>query len=154
MALKSKGEYFHGPGRVFAIHPGSGSVKKNWPAANFLRLADKIEKKGGRPYIILGEAEENIRKQWTAFPYPVTFGQDLAEIASFLVNCSGFVGNDSGITHLSAAVGIRTVALFGPTNPRVWGPRGRNVAVIGPAPEQQCIDSIRIDSVYNALTLS
>jgi ADP-heptose:LPS heptosyltransferase len=40
------------------------------------------------------------------------------------------IGNDTGITHLAAAIGAPTVALFGPTDPAVWGPRGRKVRTL------------------------
>jgi ADP-heptose:LPS heptosyltransferase len=40
------------------------------------------------------------------------------------------VGNDSGITHMAAALGVPTVAIFGPSDPRVWSPRGKRVTVV------------------------
>ena len=41
-----------------------------------------------------------------------------------------YLGNDSGVTHLAAAVGTPTLALFGPTSPAVWAPRGEHVGVL------------------------
>ncbi|RKY65305.1 MAG: hypothetical protein DRP99_00395, partial [Candidatus Latescibacterota bacterium] len=54
----------------------------------------------------------------------------LRKVAGLLARCSAFVGNDSGIAHIAAAVGTPTVVIFGPTEPEVWGPRGRNVRVV------------------------
>ena len=50
-------------------------------------------------------------------------------LAAILSQCSLFIGNDSGITHLAAALGVPTIALFGPTDPYVWGPRGKKVFI-------------------------
>jgi ADP-heptose:LPS heptosyltransferase len=49
-----------------------------------------------------------------------------------LARCAAFIGNDSGITHLAAAVGAPTLAVFGPTDPALWAPRGKAVRVVGP----------------------
>jgi len=54
---------------------------------------------------------------------------DLPLLAAVLSQCSLFIGNDSGITHLAAALGVPTIALFGPTDPYVWGPRGTKVYI-------------------------
>jgi ADP-heptose:LPS heptosyltransferase len=54
---------------------------------------------------------------------------DLYELAGWLARARLYIGNDSGITHLAAAVGTPVLALFGPTDPAVWGPRGRNVRI-------------------------
>ena len=54
---------------------------------------------------------------------------DLYELACWLARARLYVGNDSGITHLAAAVGTPVLALFGPSDPAVWAPRGANVRV-------------------------
>jgi ADP-heptose:LPS heptosyltransferase len=46
-----------------------------------------------------------------------------------------FIGHDSGLTHLAAALGRPTLALFGPSDPEIWGPRGEHVAVVRMVPE-------------------
>jgi ADP-heptose:LPS heptosyltransferase len=55
--------------------------------------------------------------------------EDLYQLACHLAQASLYVGNDSGITHLAAAVGTPVLALFGPTDPAVWAPRGEHVRV-------------------------
>jgi ADP-heptose:LPS heptosyltransferase len=54
---------------------------------------------------------------------------ELPLLAAILSQCHLFIGNDSGITHLAAALGVPTIALFGPTDPYVWGPRGKKVFI-------------------------
>ena len=103
-----------------AIHPFSGSARKNWPLENFRELARQLE------------AEMPVR--WCAGPEdPPLEGavriDDLYELARWLAGARIYVGNDSGITHLAAAVGTPVLALFGPTDPEVWAPRGANVTV-------------------------
>jgi ADP-heptose:LPS heptosyltransferase len=54
----------------------------------------------------------------------------VGQVAALLARCRLYVGNDSGLTHLAAAVGAETVAVFGPTDPAVWAPRGSRVRVV------------------------
>lgn len=104
------------------MHPFSGSRKKNWPLERFQELAARLD--------------EPVR--WLAGPEDVLPGadrfDDLGEVANWLAGARVYVGNDSGITHLAAAVGTPTVALFGPTDPRVWGPRGERVRCLREEP--------------------
>jgi heptosyltransferase-2 len=101
--------------------------------------------------MIFGEADgavaELIRKR---MPGVVELsGCTLVELASVLSACRAFVGNDSGITHMAAALGLRTVALFGPSNPDRWGPRGEHVSVIK-APDGN-LELISMNDVLNRL---
>ncbi len=57
-------------------------------------------------------------------------GLDLPQLAALLARAKAYLGNDSGVTHLAAAVGVPTVALFGPTLPDVWAPLGESVRVL------------------------
>ena len=56
--------------------------------------------------------------------------ENLYELARWLASARVYIGNDSGITHLAAAVGTPVVAIFGPTDPAVWAPRGERVSVL------------------------
>jgi ADP-heptose:LPS heptosyltransferase len=56
--------------------------------------------------------------------------ENLYALAGWLARARIYIGNDSGITHLAAAVGTPVVAIFGPTDPAVWGPRGERVRVV------------------------
>ena len=104
-----------------AIHPFSGSARKNWPLENFRRFAHELER--------------TMPVRWCAGPDdPPLEGavriDDLYDLARWLASARLYIGNDSGITHLAAAVGTPVLALFGPTNPNVWAPRGPNVRVV------------------------
>jgi hypothetical protein len=107
-------------GNFAAIHPFSGSARKNWPLEKFRQLARGLER--------------TMPVSWCAGPDdPPLAGavqiDDLYELACWLAKARLYVGNDSGITHLAAAVGTPVLALFGPTDPAVWAPRGPHVRV-------------------------
>ena len=121
--------------RIAAIHPGSGSEKKNWPVEKFAALARwLVDELALQLIVVRGEADERVVDKFTAGikPRPVTLATSLklVELAGVLERCVVFVGNDSGITHLAAAVGTPTVALFGPASVPIWEPRGDRVRVV------------------------
>ena len=121
--------------RIVAVHPGSGSAKKNWPVEKFTALARWLVGELDLQLIVVcGEADEAVVAQLVAAlpPRSVTLaaGLKLVELAAVLERCTAFVGNDSGITHLAAAVGTPTVALFGPASVPIWEPRGDRVRVV------------------------
>lgn len=100
------------------IHPFSGSPRKNWPLERYRELS------GRSPFPV----------RWCAGPEEMLDGAvriaDLWELASWIAGTRGYIGNDSGITHLAAATGVPVVAIFGPTDPALWAPRGDNVRVV------------------------
>ena len=66
-----------------------------------------------------------------------------------LARCRAFVGNDSGVSHLAAALGVPTVALFGPTRPEHWAPRGERVRVL--LGRNGRLDEISVEDCLDAL---
>ncbi len=118
--------------RLLAIHPGSGSPAKNWDPRKFAFVADWASERAF-VFLISGPArdakEEVLRAVEKARPF-VLDHLPLPHLAAVLGKCAAFLGNDSGITHLAARTGIPTVALFGPTDPAVWGPRGPRVRIV------------------------
>jgi ADP-heptose:LPS heptosyltransferase len=124
---------------VIVLHPGSGSRKKAWPWERFANLASYLRKHlGSKILIVLGPAEgPEIRKAFetmerqTGDTAPILAkGLSLLQLASVMAGCRIFIGNDSGISHMAAALGLPTVAIFGPTDAKVWSPRGQRVFVV------------------------
>uniref|UniRef100_Q02C26 Glycosyl transferase, family 9 n=1 Tax=Solibacter usitatus (strain Ellin6076) TaxID=234267 RepID=Q02C26_SOLUE len=103
------------------IHPFSGSPRKNWPLAKFQALAARLE----RIMPVRWCAGEDDPPLPDAVRIP-----DLFELARWLAAARLFIGNDSGIAHLAAAVGTPVLAIFGPTDPVVWAPRAIHVRVV------------------------
>jgi len=140
---------------VVAVHPGSGSPKKNWPLAKFVSLAERMPAQTGwKPMFVIGEADTELGEALSrdSSPFPVLTGCSLLELAEALTACAGYVGNDSGVTHIAAALGIPVVALYGPTDPETWGPRGINVSIIrGRQPTQDGLEAVDVEDVLAGL---
>jgi len=119
------------------IHPGSGSLSKNWPMERFEAVAQTLEAEGRSVTWLAGPAE---MERGTARSGAVAV-DSLVELGGKLAGAKMYVGNDSGISHLAAAVGCPTVAVFGPTDPAVWAPRGEHVRVVRgqPWPEVEAV---------------
>lgn len=126
------------------IHPGSGSPMKNWPFEHFEVLATVLTRVGREVTWCLGPAE---RERGLMLEGHVLPEMSLAELAGRLAAARLYLGNDSGITHLAAAVGCPTIAVFGPTDPRVWAPRGDYVRILRGNPW------ISVETILNAISL-
>jgi heptosyltransferase III len=113
------------PGDYIAIHPFSGSAAKNWPLENFQALARSLR----FPVQFCAGPEESLTGAHRF--------DSLQEVAAWLASARAYVGNDSGISHLAAAVGTPVVAIFRTTDPRVWAPRGPSVTVLRDADVDQ-----------------
>jgi heptosyltransferase-3 len=135
------------PADFLAVHPGSGSPRKNWPADRFAELARRCG--GDRWLLSLGPADEA-----EAAALDGTAGASITRdlpprrLGALLSAAGVYVGNDSGVTHLAAAYGVPTVALFGPTAPETWHPIGARVRVLA-APNGR-LDELSVDAVQRA----
>ena len=115
------------------IQPGSGGLQKCWHLDNFLAVAKELRSQGVEVVFLLGPAEQErfsnaTIKDINSVARCLT-DLSLTQVLGLLSCANGFVGNDSGITHLSAGLGVKTLAVFGPTNPAVYGPIGPAVTV-------------------------
>ncbi len=116
------------------LHPGSGSESKNWPKENFLELARATLLSLHLPCrVLLGPAEKAQKAFWASArgaSLQVMEGLSILEVCGVLQRATLYVGNDSGITHLAAALGAPVIALFGPGDPVRWAPRGDPVEIL------------------------
>ena len=110
------------------LHPGSGGKKKCWGHGRFTWLAAALAEDGHRVRWCVGPAEEEMSLAPNMERLPP---MSLADLGGHLAGARLYIGNDSGITHLAAAVGCPTIAIFGCTDPRVWGPSGAQVRILG-----------------------
>ena len=117
-----------------ALHPGSGGERKNWPEDRWAEFLQKLVD-GTRFKLLLvgGEAEaERLQRLAAALPPArtrVAQSLPLTELARLLARCQGFIGHDSGISHLAAALGLPLLVLWGPTDEAVWRPSGDKVVL-------------------------
>lgn len=123
-----------GSGEGVLIHPGSGSPDKNWPLDRFIELGAHIRSAGNGVRYVIGEVE---RDRWAAADMgrlatvaEVVTPDTLPALRRLIASSHVFIGNDSGPTHLAAALGVRTIALFGSaSDPAQWRPSGPAVEV-------------------------
>ncbi len=131
----------HAPHGCAVIHPFSGSRWKNWPLERFQQVAAWLETR--------------MEVAWCAGPEEELVGarrfDDLYSLACWLAGARLYVGNDSGITHLAAAAGAPVVALFGPTDPAVWAPRGQRVEVVSAGSPGSAIVELQPEPVLAAV---
>lgn len=108
-----------------ALHPGSGSPRKNWPLERWRAVVEKL----GRP-VLLVAGESDVLPAWADGVGLVAQNWPLPVLAAVLSRCRLFLGHDTGVSHLAALVGAPCVLLFGPTDPAVWAPPGPNVRTL------------------------
>ncbi len=128
----------HRSGETIAVHPGSGSRKKNWPQERWIELLAAEQS----PFLLItGEAEmatwsermlrgTKLANKLDAGTLRLATGLPLEALVQELAACRLFLGHDSGVSHLASACGVPCVLLFGPTDPAMWAPPAPHVRVI------------------------
>ncbi len=118
---------------VVAIHPGSGSRHKCSAPALLARVVAWVQANEACPLVLGGPADDALVASLCEAcekPPPVLQQVELLSVAGVLAHADFFIGHDSGLTHLAAALHLPTVALFGPTDARRWAPRGSHVTIL------------------------
>ncbi|MHC4064415.1 MAG: glycosyltransferase family 9 protein [Planctomycetota bacterium] len=121
-------------GRTVVCHPGSGGQAKCCPLEVLEQALGHLQLRGDTVLWMVGPTE----MEWYGLSYverlsrtaPVLFEESLPAAAYLLTGADAYIGYDAGMTHLAAALGLPTVAMFGPTDPRVWRPLGPRVTVV------------------------
>lgn len=172
-------------GPFVALYPGSGgySLARRWPAERYARVGRAIQDllgENGRVLVVGGESERALGGEVSQSIGPRTLNlvgrTDLRTLAAILRRCALFVGNDGGVMHVANAMETPTVAIFGPTNDRAWGPyrserdagserttvlraelpcapclyRGFLPGARDGCPSRDCLDLIRVEAVLEA----
>jgi len=136
----TKGEH------LILLHPGSGGRIKLWSVAGWLDVIIKMSGHNNiRICLIEGPADSYIVQQLCSELRSTSLlladNWPLGKLAALMKQSSLYLGNDSGITHLAAACNTPTIALFGPTEPRIWGPKGLKVKVVTWRPESLVLEA-------------
>jgi ADP-heptose:LPS heptosyltransferase len=152
---------------LLVIAPGSGAREKNWPEDFFLAIVKWWrEAVDGVVVLLTGPVEEE-RGGVERLRASCLVASDLtlSQATALLARSDVYLGNDSGITHLAAAAGTRTIALFGPSNARQWAPRGKRVTIVSRkiecspcqipqmknCPHRACLTELRPTKVINVM---
>jgi heptosyltransferase-2 len=122
-------------GGWLAVHPGSGSESKNWLESKWAELLKALTEHTKLNLLLVGGEAEGARLERLMKPLPtgragLAKSLPLADLAQMLRQCVAFVGHDSGISHLAAAVGLPTLVLWSDTAEAVWRPRNKRVRVL------------------------
>jgi ADP-heptose:LPS heptosyltransferase len=151
--------------RLLIVAPGSGAQEKNWPREYFREVMQHWERsRSGKVSVVLGPAEAGEYAFWNERSAAAR-GLSLGQLAALLSTADVYVGNDSGVTHLAAAIGVKTIALFGPTDRDEWAPRGSDVEVVTlgvecspceraamkSCPHRKCLTTLKSRDVINAV---
>lgn len=150
------------------VHPGSGSIHKCLRPEKLACIIQQLQSREMSPVLLEGPADqdtlEGVLRLLSKKP-PVLRDLDLSLLAGVLAHTDLYLGHDSGVTHLAALLGVRTVAVFGPTDHHRWAPHGRHVTILRGASclcptwqavknchEKSCLD-LRIEEILSALGL-
>lgn len=142
--------------KVIGIGPTANWQGKIWPAERFMHLIqfmkDEIPALTDVHFAVFAApGEEAIARQvMQAIPADRSIDMiakgDAGQVAAVLSRCFMYIGNDSGLMHMAAAAGVKTLGLFGPTNDTQYGPWGRDAHLIRtPESMDQLLSTINND---------
>jgi ADP-heptose:LPS heptosyltransferase len=142
-------------GTSIGIHPGSGGARKCWPVSHFAAVIRALWVRGVPVLLLAGPADrERVAGLLKQLPSPaqsnllnIVIDAPLLMVAELLQGCKGYLGNDSGITHLAALLGVPTIALFGPSDPAIWRPLGSSVCVL----YEPVLENLPVNMVIHAI---
>jgi heptosyltransferase III len=123
---------------IIAVHPGSGGAHKCWPVPCFAETIKQLWEHSCNVLILIGPADHarwaELQKLLPAPPrsamLKIMIDMPLTAVAEQVQQCRCYLGNDAGITHLAALLGVPTIVLFGPSDPAIWQPVGPSVEIM------------------------
>jgi heptosyltransferase III len=135
-----------------AVHPGSGGVQKNWPEPKWAELLQRLAATTGWHFLLIGGEAEGARCQRLAAalpPHRARLAQNLplVELAQTMRSCAAFIGHDSGVTHLAAALDLPGLVLWGPSNEAVWRPMSDHIRLLR---DGRGLDALPVETVLRA----
>ena len=151
--------------RLVAVSPGSRSDIKRWLKEGFAEVSDRLAEEKGVRVIMIGDKSDRelvkeIIKMMKSIPIDISGQTNLRQLAALFKRCALHITNDSAPMHISTALGIPTLAIFGPTDWRKYGPVGSSHFILrsnlscSPCEVAQCkhnhecMKSITPDEVY------
>ncbi|MDH7514619.1 MAG: glycosyltransferase family 9 protein [Bacteroidota bacterium] len=139
---------------IVGFHPGAAKVPNRWDALRFAEIANRCAEILGAFIVVTAGPDDDdpVHEMTVHMPndHVVLRNEPIRFTASVIRHCSVFVTNDTGIMHVSAAVGTPTLSLFGPTDPLQWAPHGRRHRFI--LGRGGSVDSITVEKVWDVLT--
>ena len=110
-------EYQNHDAAKILLHPGAGSIRKRWALSNFLQVESMLKAAGLKTEFVLGPAERDLAEELQQPERPLHIFNDLLKLLELFKTAGGYIGNDSGASHLAAYCGLPTTVIFGPAAP-------------------------------------
>lgn len=147
------------------IHPGAGSKRKRWPLNNFIELETQLKSDGLHPEFLLGPAENDLSALLAVEGRKIHALSDPLDMVDLLQSAGGYIGNDSGASHVAAFLGLPSVVIFTASDPARWKPTGPLVEIVHTTglecrpcfetkdqncPDPKCVSTITLASVLKA----
>lgn len=157
-AAREIDDHVPGSGGLWLLHPGAGKAQNRWPAGRFAEVAARAVREGRRVLVLQGPADGpamadfstevagRLAPQELPSP-PVNPPVTVGVCAALLARAERFLCNDTGLMHVAGAVGTPTLALFGPTDPALWGPQAPEVLCLRGA--QGRLETLETDNVWD-----
>lgn len=126
---------------IVALAPGAVGPGKRWPIPYYAELAKELAQDGATVWVLGGPLEKELAAEIIRHAGPRVrdlTGHDLRDAILALKASDLAVSNDSGLMHISAAIGTPTIGIFGPTDPRLWGPLNPLAAAVEPERDVPC----------------
>lgn len=147
-------------GELLVMHPGAGKRGNIWPAERFAEVADRAVSTGQRVLVLQGPADGEVVARLTAAlatrerpngtrHVTVAPRMRVGVCAALLARADRFLCNDTGLMHVAGAVGVPTLALFGPTEPDLWKPLSPLVVAV--RAKDGRLDRLAVEPVWQAL---
>jgi ADP-heptose:LPS heptosyltransferase len=136
-----------------AVHPGSGSPRKNWPESKWAELLQRLAAETCWHFLLIGGEAEGARCDRLAAVLPshrahLAHHLPLVELAQEMRSCAAFIGHDSGVTHLAAALDLPGLVLWGPSNETVWRPMSDRMRLL----RDDCgLDALPVPTVFHEM---
>jgi heptosyltransferase-3 len=138
-----------------AVHPGSGSAKKNWPEPKWAELLQQLAAKTRWHFLLIGGEAEGARCKRLAAVLPprrarLAQNLPLVVLAQEMRSCAAFIGHDSGVTHLAAALDMPGLVLWGPSNEAIWRPLSGRMRLLR---NDRGLDALPVETVLREALL-
>ncbi len=116
--------------RLVGLHVGAGKPQNRWPLAKFVSLVNKLEEKYDIKFYLTGSNADDEEISYVVKNSKVKFGlflnKKISEVAALISLSNLFITNDTGVMHVAGATDTPQISIFGPTNPYIWAPYGKN----------------------------
>ena len=135
---------------VWVLHPGAGKAENSWPVERFADIADRAVQHGATLVVLQGPADVEVISRFKELVTAKVNYMSVTTVGvcgSILQQSERFICNDTGLMHLAGAVGVPSIALFGKTDPAIWGPINPVVGCL--RGNQGILNNLEIDFVWN-----